>query len=154
MPPAAAALALALCDFESPVWLDDALAGDPAVHEFLRFHTGAPIVADAGRRHFAFVARTGRTCRRSSASRSARRNIPTARRRSWSPVEDLAGEGGWRLTGPGRRGRRPLQRRARCRPTFVAQLADNRALFPRGVDLIFACGDRLAALPRSTLVEA
>ena len=29
----------------------------------------------------------------------------------------------------------------------------NRALFPLGFDTLFTCGDRLAGLPRSTIVE-
>ena len=45
--------------------------------------------------------------------------------------------------------RRPLPRRLRR-----TGWRDNRALFPRGVDLIFVCGDRIAALPRTTVVEA
>src|SRR4051794_5324681 len=53
MAPAAAGLALALCDFETPMWLDTALTADPEVPAHLRFHTGAPIVANAATAHFA-----------------------------------------------------------------------------------------------------
>ncbi|MEJ1938933.1 phosphonate C-P lyase system protein PhnH, partial [Nostoc sp. NIES-2111] len=55
--PAAAAVALALCDFETPVWLDPALAGDEAVTSFLAFHTGAPLTASMAAAHFAFLPR-------------------------------------------------------------------------------------------------
>ena len=41
----AAALLLTLCDFETPVWLDPALAESEAVAQFIRFHTGARLVA-------------------------------------------------------------------------------------------------------------
>ena len=39
MAPAATAIALALCDFETPIWLDDALSADEAIVRYLRFHT-------------------------------------------------------------------------------------------------------------------
>jgi alpha-D-ribose 1-methylphosphonate 5-triphosphate synthase subunit PhnH len=35
----------------------------------------------------------------------------------------------------------------------VAAFRANRALFPLGLDFFFTCGDRLAALPRSTVVH-
>jgi alpha-D-ribose 1-methylphosphonate 5-triphosphate synthase subunit PhnH len=35
---------------------------------------------------------------------------------------------------------------------FVAARADNRALFPRGVDVLMVAGSDLVALPRSTVV--
>src|SRR5205085_9658262 len=41
--PAAAAIALALVDYETPVWLDPALAGASAVGRWLAFHSGAPL---------------------------------------------------------------------------------------------------------------
>ncbi len=35
---------------------------------------------------------------------------------------------------------------------LTERLAANRALFPRGVDLVLTCGREIAALPRSTRV--
>jgi alpha-D-ribose 1-methylphosphonate 5-triphosphate synthase subunit PhnH len=35
-----------------------------------------------------------------------------------------------------------------------SQLRDNHAAFPRGIDLVLVAGSRLAALPRTTRVEA
>ena len=59
------ALALALCDHETPLWLDPRArrrsARSPA---FLRFHTGAPIVANAGPARFALLVDASRRCRR------------------------------------------------------------------------------------------
>jgi alpha-D-ribose 1-methylphosphonate 5-triphosphate synthase subunit PhnH len=37
---------------------------------------------------------------------------------------------------------------------FVARMRANRALFPRGVDLILVAGTSILGLPRSTRVEA
>src|SRR5690606_16161514 len=50
-----AAVALALLDYETPFWLDARLSAEPAVAEWLRFHTGAPLVADTAKAAFAFI---------------------------------------------------------------------------------------------------
>ena len=58
------------------------------------------------------------------------------------------------LTGPGIR-ERAILHAAPLPDDMAARLADNRALFPRGVDLILVGPDEVAALPRSVrLVSA
>ena len=59
---------------------------------------------------------------------------------------------GWRLSGPG------IEREHRLLvegldPAFLPQWQARRALFPRGVDIIFCAGQDIAALPRTTLAE-
>ena len=61
--PASAAVALTLCDFQTPVWLSPDLRNDKVVH-YLRFHTGAPIVDELEEAHFAFLPRQRTSCRR------------------------------------------------------------------------------------------
>jgi phosphonate C-P lyase system protein PhnH len=51
---AATALALALVDLDTPLWLDPAAAGDE-VRAFLRFHCGASLVDEPDRARFAVV---------------------------------------------------------------------------------------------------
>src|SRR5215475_8524272 len=53
---AAAAVALTLIDYETPVWLDPTLAQSPEVAAWLRFHTGAPLTDDLRRAAFGFIA--------------------------------------------------------------------------------------------------
>ena len=53
--PEVAAIALTLADHDSPVWLDETLAGSDAVVAWLKFHTGAPIVSDPRQADFALV---------------------------------------------------------------------------------------------------
>ncbi len=63
-------------------------------------------------------------------------------------VETLTNGDAFRLSGPGIKGSRSLAA-APLPPDFAARIAQNRALFPRGVDLVLTCGRQLAALPRS-----
>lgn len=59
----------------------------------------------------------------------------------------------FRLSGPGLREPATLGI-AGLPPGFPELWAANTALFPRGIDLVLCSGDRLAALPRTTRVEA
>ena len=150
--PAAAAVALALCDFESTLWLDETLARDEGVTEFLRFHTSAPVIAEKGLAAFAFFHR-GSELPPFEAFAPGSLEYPDRSTTLVVPVEHLADDEGWRVTGPGVAG----EGRFNAGPLpadILERLARNHALFPRGVDLVLTCGDRLAAIPRSTLVEA
>jgi hypothetical protein len=53
--PSAAGLILALCDFETPLYLSPHLAALPGVAAFLRFHSGVPLVAEPSRATFALL---------------------------------------------------------------------------------------------------
>ena len=48
--------ALALLDYETPLWLDPPLARMPAVAEWIRFHTGARLTEDPQQAAFAIIA--------------------------------------------------------------------------------------------------
>ena len=67
-------------------------------------------------------------------------------------VDRLSDEGGFSLIGPGVKGAARLGVHP-VRPGLIAERAGLFELFPRGVDLIFVCGARIAALPRTTIVE-
>src|SRR4051794_609191 len=52
---AAAAIALTLFDHDTTIWLDGAFAGSPHVARWLRFHTSAPITAEARYATYALI---------------------------------------------------------------------------------------------------
>ena len=150
--PAAYALALALADFETPVWLDAPLRAAPTVGESLRFHCGTPIVADPERAAFAFVADAAAA----PALDAFAAGTPEYPDRGATVVLQAAALGvgpGVGLTGPGIDGGTRLAV-AGLAADFWQQWAGNHALFPQGVDVIFVAGDQLAALPRSVRAEA
>lgn len=145
-----AAVALALADADAPLWLDAALANDPAVAEFLRFHTGARIAADPAEAAFALVSDPA-ACPAFTAFAQGTPAYPDRSATLVLAVADLSDNGGWRLEGPGIKGSATLSA-APLPADMRDRLARNHAGFPQGVDLILAASGRLAALPRSTRV--
>jgi alpha-D-ribose 1-methylphosphonate 5-triphosphate synthase subunit PhnH len=148
--PELAALALALTDADTPVWLDAALAGEPDVAAYLRFHTGAPLTDDPTRAAFALVREPGRCppLRRFAPGTPAYPDTATTLVLAFDAMTD--GEG-LRLAGPGIRGTARLALEP-LPDGLVGQLAENHAGFPLGVDLILTAPGRVAGLPRSTAV--
>jgi alpha-D-ribose 1-methylphosphonate 5-triphosphate synthase subunit PhnH len=148
MSAAAGLVALVLCDAGTPVWLapDLAMSGVP---DWLRFHCGAPIVADRAHAMFAF-GRAGDLLPLTDWAQGD----PEYPDRSATLVLALdAFEGAaLTLTGPGieTAAHLPIGEDAAA---LAAALGANRAGFPLGVDLILTAGDRLAALPRTTRAE-
>jgi len=144
---AAGAIALTLCDQDSPIWLDTGLRSSPAVVEWLRFHTGARIVDDSGVAAFAFV--------------SATRELPPFDRFSLGTpeypdrsttivlqVQSLRQGACFVLTGPGIRQEQRIQV-ASLADDMIERLAANRRLFPCGIDLLLATETEVMTLPRS-----
>ncbi|MEM8853352.1 MAG: phosphonate C-P lyase system protein PhnH [Pseudomonadota bacterium] len=137
-----AAVALTLCDADTPVWLAPRFAGE--VGDWLTFHTGAVVVADKTRAQFAFaegVDLTGLSV-----------GDPVYPDRSATLVAEVAFAGpSFTLEGPGIAGTRTVT--AALPKNFAEAWGRNRALYPRGVDLVLADGARLMALPRTTEVS-
>src|SRR3981189_2050448 len=50
-----AAIALTLFDHDTPLWLDPSMSGAPDVTKWLKFHTGAPVIADSSICSFALI---------------------------------------------------------------------------------------------------
>jgi alpha-D-ribose 1-methylphosphonate 5-triphosphate synthase subunit PhnH len=144
---AAAAVSLTLLDFETPVWLDPTLAAAPEIDGWLKFHTGAPRAADPVSAAFAFIAEPA-AMPGFDAFGLGSVEYPDRSTTLVLEVEQLAERDEFRLSGPGING--SLHFSAAPLPAhFAERMAENRGLFPRGVDLVLTCGRRLAALPRS-----
>lgn len=140
---AAGVVALTLCDPDTPVLLAGAL-DCAALRDWLAFHAGAPVAA-RGAAAFAFG-----TWEALLPLAGYAIGTPDYPDRSAMLIVELPRleAAGARLSGPGIAGEAALSL-----PEETA-FRDNRTLFPMGLDFIFTSGARLAALPRTTRVEA
>lgn len=143
-----AAIMRSLVDYETPVWLDDALA-DAAVAERIRFQTGAAVVADPQQAAFGFIG-NGADLPDFAAFSPGSEDYPD---RSATLVVQVARFSGamFSLTGPGIRTEQMLAVEP-LPDDFVDRWSANQVLFPRGIDLLLVAGDRVAALPRTVRV--
>lgn len=148
---ATAAACLTLLDGDTPVWLAPHAAAE-RVAAWIAFHTGAPIAQSAA--DAAFVV---------ALDASA---LPTLDTFDWGTDEEpqrgatlivqvpaLTKQGGWTLSGPGIATRATLHVDGLPTP-FAAERRAMAGSFPRGLDILFTSGARLAALPRTTILEA
>lgn len=146
---AAATVALALCDADTPIWLDAGLAAG-GVPAWLRFHCGAAIVAEAGAAAFVFAGvappEMGRLDQGSDLFPDRSATLVVA-------IAALGTGALLRLSGPGIEGAASV-RLDGLPQGFVGQRAANRRQYPRGVDCILVSGNQVLCLPRSTIVEA
>jgi alpha-D-ribose 1-methylphosphonate 5-triphosphate synthase subunit PhnH len=148
---AAAALALALFDFETPVWLDPA-ASNNATENWLRFHCGCPFVADPADAQFAVIADPESMPPLSWFREGTDEAPETAATLIVQAARFFRGSGGMRLTGPG------IQKEVvllidGVPGEFWKKRDDAIERFPRGIDLFLTDEDRLIGLPRTTLIK-
>jgi alpha-D-ribose 1-methylphosphonate 5-triphosphate synthase subunit PhnH len=144
-----AAVALTLCDFQTPVWLSPALRNERTVH-YLRFHTGAPIVERMEEAHFAFL---GAAEGQPPMSLFAQGTHEYPDRSATLVIQAEAFDRqAVLLIGPGIKGTVEFGVEGLAQE-FWAAMAENHARFPTGVDVIFAAPQSLAAVPRSTAVR-
>ena len=149
--PTAAAVCLTLADFDTPLWIDDRSAAAEAARQHLRFHCGCPLPAEHGTAAFA-VATDPAALPPLATFAQGSDEYPDRSATVVLQVDRLADKAGVVLSGPGIESTAAFD--AGPLPAgFWDQVKANRDLFPRGVDLIFATADRIAALPRSIRVE-
>ncbi|MCA3555352.1 phosphonate C-P lyase system protein PhnH [Aestuariivirga sp.] len=147
--PSAAAVALTLCDFQTPVWLSPRLRDERIVH-YLRFHAGAPLVAEPQAAQFVFATAADLPPRLGLLAQGTH-EYPD---RSATLVIQVAGfvPGSVELSGPGIRGGERFGV-VGLDEAFWTAMAENHARFPVGIDAIFAAPGKLAAVPRSTAIR-
>jgi alpha-D-ribose 1-methylphosphonate 5-triphosphate synthase subunit PhnH len=148
---ASAALLLALADFETPVWLSPTARTD-AVAGFLRFHCGCPLVETASRAAFVVAAIPSEGPALSSLDIGSDL-YPERAATVILQVDGLGAGPAVTLTGSGIDGRARLA----CEgldDSFWNERKALEILFPRGLDIILVDGDAIAAIPRSSCVEA
>ncbi|MBA5778958.1 phosphonate C-P lyase system protein PhnH [Stappia sp. F7233] len=149
--PVAAAVALTLFDYDTPVWLDQALADTTPVRRFLSFHTGCPITTDPSEAAFALISDPARM---SSPADFAQGSLEYPDRSTTLivMVGEISAGRQVSLSGPGLNA--PVSIGIADIPSAIwPQLIANRAHFPCGVDLLFADRGGLAGLPRSTRIS-
>jgi len=144
---AAAAVALTLCDHETPVWLDAALRRSDPVCAWLRLHCGCRIVPAPHDAAFAFVG-APQELPSIDAFSVGSPDYPDRSATIVIQVESLRDGEPLALSGPGIRDKQVLHVTG-LPHDMPARLIANRAMFPRGVDFILASTDEIAALPRS-----
>lgn len=145
--PAAAALCLTLLDFETPLWLQNP---QRVVTDYLRFHCGCPLAAAPAQASFALIDNTT-TMPELSAFNPGEPGYPDRSATLLIQVASLSNASGVQLSGPGLR--LPLRLDvAGISADIWRQVQASRAAFPCGVDLVFIWGERIAALPRTTVV--
>ncbi|SIR29200.1 alpha-D-ribose 1-methylphosphonate 5-triphosphate synthase subunit PhnH [Rhizobium sp. RU20A] len=144
------AVALTLLDADTAVWLTPA-ARASVVPSWISFHSGARVTEDKAAAQFAFV-EAGQSLPPLSSFALGTQDYPD---RSTTLVVELPALGGGApllARGPGIETTQTIAPSG-LPPIFTTLWRDNRALFPRGVDLILTAGSDLLCLPRSTSLQ-
>lgn len=147
---ATATALLALADYETPVWLPEALRNG-AAGAWLRFHCGVALVDDPAKAVFAVLdGAAGEP--KLSAFNLGTDQFPDRSTTVIVQIAALDGGAGLTLSGPGIPGTRSIAPQG-LRPGFTDELRENGAIYPLGVDVVLAHGDGMIGLPRSTQIE-
>jgi alpha-D-ribose 1-methylphosphonate 5-triphosphate synthase subunit PhnH len=146
----AGAIALALCDHDTLVYLTPAMI-EAGVQSWLAFHSGALVTGERSEAAFAFV-EAGTPLPPLSTFAAGSQEYPDRSTSVVFEVTALVGGQPLMLEGPGIDG--PLDIAPAGLPAhFEAMWAENRALYPRGVDLVLAAGSRILCLPRTVKIK-
>ncbi|WP_068313186.1 phosphonate C-P lyase system protein PhnH [Polycladidibacter hongkongensis] len=145
-----AAIALCLCDYDTPIWLDKELAAAKDVTTYLRFHTGASFTNNPMDAAFAFVSKPENMPPLSAFAKGTS-EYPDRSTTIVLSVSSLSHGQTVKLSGPGIKKEQgfaatPLP------PQFWREMQTNNELYPLGVDVLLAAEGTVAGLPRSTKI--
>jgi alpha-D-ribose 1-methylphosphonate 5-triphosphate synthase subunit PhnH len=147
-----AAIALTLFDHDTPVWLDPSMSETSDVTKWLKFHTGAPVIADSSICSFALIG-DARALPGLDRFSFGSNEYPDRSTTLILQVESLTQGMSLELRGPGIDGTAVLQ--AAIQPAdLFERLALNAKLFPRGIDVVLVADDAIVAIPRTTRLAA
>jgi alpha-D-ribose 1-methylphosphonate 5-triphosphate synthase subunit PhnH len=138
----AAVLLLTLCDDTTPLHLA-ASHDTQALRDWIRFHTGAPLTDASGA---VFALGTWDSLLPVTRFKVGTPEYPDRAATLIVEMPGLSNDGAV-LRGPG------IANTAALSLPETAAFQENRRRFPLGFDCYFTCGDRLAGLPRSTIVR-
>ena len=144
---AAAAIALTLVDFETPLWLSPELQNGEA-DAWIRFHCNAPLVTGTAEAHFAFVADASRLPPLTAFDEGDAR-YPDRSTTIVLQVPSLTGGEAVTLEGPGIDGTIDVALTG-TPEDFWTQIDANGAQFQLGVDFFVVDEDSVLALPRTS----
>lgn len=148
---AAGAIALTLCDHDTPVWLSAGLVKS-AVPQWLGFHTGAPVTSEKAEARFAVV-ESGASLSSFGLFASGTQEYPDRSTTLVIELSDLEGGRKLALMGPGIKSVTDVAPLG-LPDSFLRLWTENRALFPRGIDIVLTSGSRFLCLPRTTKITA
>jgi len=145
--PALAAIALTLLDDTTSVWIDPALASDDVLR-YLRFHTGAVVVAERSSAQFAMIA-TLENLDDLAAFPGGDASYPDRSATLIVQLPSLTTGNQVQLAGPG------IEHTIAVAPAglpqaFWTRWNENAGRYPCGIDIIFTDGRAVMGLPRTT----
>jgi alpha-D-ribose 1-methylphosphonate 5-triphosphate synthase subunit PhnH len=147
-----AAIALTLFDHDTPLWLDPLMSEASDVVKWLKFHTGAPVIADPSICSFALIG-DARSLPGLDRFAFGSNEYPDRSTTVILQVESLTQGPTLELRGSGIDGTAVLQ--AAIQPAdLFERLAINATLFPRGIDVVLVTDDAIVAIPRTTRLVA
>jgi alpha-D-ribose 1-methylphosphonate 5-triphosphate synthase subunit PhnH len=147
-----AAIALTLFDHDTPIWLDEKMSETMDVARWLKFHSGAPIVADTSISAFALVNDAGALPDLDRFALGSN-EYPDRSTTLILQVASLTQGQAYELRGPGIDGSAVLNATFEPKDLFD-RLSINATLFPRGIDLVLVADDAIVAIPRTTRLIA
>jgi alpha-D-ribose 1-methylphosphonate 5-triphosphate synthase subunit PhnH len=147
-----AAIALTLFDHDTPLWLDPRMSETSDIAKWLKFHTGAPVIADSSISSFALI---GEARALPALDRFAfgTNEYPDRSTTLILEVASLTQGPALELSGPGIDGTTFLHAAIQP-PNLLERLAINATLFPRGIDVVLVADDAIVAIPRTTRLVA
>jgi alpha-D-ribose 1-methylphosphonate 5-triphosphate synthase subunit PhnH len=148
----AAAIALTLFDHDTPIWLDEKMSETLDVTRWLKFHSGAPIVADTSVSAFALIGDAGALPDPDRFALGSN-EYPDRSTTLILQVASLTQGPAYELRGPGIDGSAVLNATFEPKDLFD-RLSINATLFPRGIDVVLVADDAIVAIPRTTRLIA